>query len=280
MAFAPPLYIDTRTAAARSRFGLFDAADEVIPEDAGRFGNGIEYATACNINAALNPQACGEEFEYALTEGRPTATVAPIRVYAGFSCKAVGIDDATRVAEATQALNIGAPIVLERHLWTPAAAPVAGEPDELHLMGSDTVVLGGGTAVGFVAGVRLLEDYLSGEYGRQGVIHAPAGVSADAAYTQQVRWDNGKPVTVRGTRWAFGAYPYADPEGEAAAADTAWLVATGAVTLRQSPGAPRILGEYSESFDRSTNEVFAIATKTYVVAWECVTAAVLVNLTT
>ncbi len=279
MAFAPPLYIDTRTTAPRSRWGIIDAADEVVPENT-RFINGIQYPTQCRMNAALNSADCGDAFTYELGpdgDGRPVETVAPIRVYAGFTCRTVGLTPEDINREAEQALTNSGPVVLEQFLWTPAAAPVAGEPDQLHLMGPDTVILGGGTAVGFVHGVRLLEDYLAGEYGRTGVIHAPAGTSADAASHQQVRWDAGKPVTTRGTRWSWGAYPYADPEGVAAAANTAWMVATGAVSLRQTAG--RVLGDYAQQLDRSTNEVFAIATKTYVVAWECVTAAVLVNLT-
>lgn len=278
MAFAPPLYIDTRTTAPRSRWGIIDAADEVVPEDS-RFVNGIEHHTNCRMNAALNAADCGDAFTFDLGpdgDGRPSTTVAPIRVYAGFTCRSVGLSQAEVTREAEQALANSAPVVLEQYLWTPAAAPVAGEPDQLHLMGPDTVVLGGGTAVGFVKGVRLLEDYLATEYGRAGVIHAPAGTSADAAAAQQVRWDSGKPVTTRGTRWSWGAYPYADPEGVAAADNTAWMVATGAVTLRQT--AARVFGDYAEVLDRATNEVFAIATKTYVVDWECVTAAVLVNL--
>lgn len=284
MAFAPPLYIDTTTATApRSRWGLIDAADEVVPEDK-RFVNGIQFHTNCRMNAAINAADCGDAFEFDLGEtgdGRPTATVAPIRTYAGFTCRSVGLSQADILREAEQALVYSAPVLLERYLWTPAAAPVAGEPDQLHLMGPDTVILGGPAAVGLVAGVRLLEDYLAGEYGRRGVIHAPAGVSADLGAAQQVRWDSsdgGKPVTTRGTRWSWGAYPYTDPEGAPAAANTAWLVATGAVSLRQT--AARVFGDYQQVLDRATNEVFAIATKTYVVAWECVTAAVLVNLST
>lgn len=276
--FAPPLLIDTRTSAPRSRYGIIDAADEVVPEDR-RFVNGIEYQPSCRMNAALNAADCGEAFTFELGpdgDGRPTDTVAPVRVYAGFTCRSVGLsqDDINREAEA--ALTFSGPVALEQFLWSPAAAPVAGEPDQLHLMGPDTVILGGGTAVGFVHGLRLLEDYLGEQYGRTGVIHAAGGISADAAYNQQVRWESGKPLTTKGSRWCWGAYPYTDPEGDPVAANTAWLVGTGAMTLRQTPA--RVFGEYEQVLDRATNEVFAIATKTYVVAWECVTAAVLVNL--
>lgn len=278
MSYAPPLLIDIRTTAPRSRYGIIDAADEVVPEGA-RFVNGIEFHTNCRMNAALNTQDCGDAFEFEPGvdgDGRPVESVAPIRMYAGFTCRSVGLPQEDINREAEQALTNSAPVALERFLWTPAAAPVVGEPDQLHLMGPDTVILGGGTAKSFTGGVRLLEDYLAGEYGRVGVIHAPAGTSADAGLNQQLKWEAGKPLTQKGTRWSWGAYPYADPEGDAAAAGTAWMVATGAVSLRQT--AARVIGDYQQVLNRSTNEVFAIATKTYVVAWECVTAAVLVNL--
>lgn len=276
MAYAPPLYIDTRTAAPRSRYGLLDAADEVVPEDT-RFINGLEFQPACRVDVKLSAQDCGESFTYNLDDsnGIATDTVAPIRVYGGFTCRSVGLTQADIDRRAEEALAAGGPVALEKFLWTPAVAPVAGEPDQLHLMGPDTVVLAG-AAVSFVKGIRLLEDYLATEYGRVGVLHAPAGVSADAALAQQVRWESGKPVTTRGTRWSFGAYPYADPDGDPATANTAWIVATGAVTLRQTPA--RRITQYEQVLDRSTNEIFAIATKTYVVLWECVTAAVQVTL--
>ena len=275
MAFAPPLYVDTRTA-SRSRWGLIDAADEVLPED-GKFINGIWWYPDCLMNASVDARDCGDPAAFDLADGRPAVDAAPIHMYAGFVCRSVGMSEQEMGAAADKALQFSGPTALEAYLWSPPDTPAPDGPDQLRLMGPDTVILGGGTAVGFVAGVRLLEDYLATEYGRVGVIHAPAGTSADAGYTQQVRWENSKPVTQRGTRWSWGAYPYADPEGAAAAAGTAWMVATGAVTLRQT--AARTVSDFALTLDRSTNEVFALATKSYVVTWECVTAAVLVNLT-
>ncbi|HEY9414218.1 MAG TPA: hypothetical protein VIQ30_05630 [Pseudonocardia sp.] len=276
---APPLYIDLRTPAPRSRYGLLDAADPVVPEDP-KFVNGIEFEPLCLMNASVDPADCGPSEEYEFTDGRTLNTAAPIHIYAGFKCRAPGLTSEVLRREADAAMTFSGPTALEAYLWTPppAADPDPAAPQAMRLMSPDTVVLGGGTAVGLTKGLRLLEDYLTREYGRVGVIHAPAGVSTDAADRQQVRWESGRPVTTLGTRWSFGAYPYADPEGVAAAADTAWLVATGAVTLRQTPAT--VYSDYLQVLDRATNEVFALARKTYVVAWECVTAAVLVNLTT
>lgn len=279
MAFAPPLYIDTRTTVPAAPYGLLDAADQVVPEDPKVF-NGIEVRDDCRMNATLNASDCGDEFTFDLGDDGPgigAHTVAPVRLYAGFSCLSVGLTQDIYTREATAALTNSAPAALEKFLWTPAADHVDGEPDQLHLMGPDTVVLAGGDALSFVAGVRALEDYLAGHYGRVGVIHAPAGLSADAGLNQQVQWAAGKPVTTKGTRWSWGAYPYADPEGADADAGTAWMVATGAITLRQSP--VKVLTDMEHSINRANNQVFAIATKTYVVEWSCVTAAVLVTLT-
>lgn len=279
MAYAPPLYVDTRTA-PRSRWGLLDAADEVVPENP-RFINGVEWQPNCLFNASVNAADCGDPVTFGFGPGGngiPTTDAAPIHMYAGFICRSVGLSDDEVTARAESALARSGPTALEAYLWTPPDTPAPEGPAQLRLMGPDTVIVGDGvTPVSVVAGVRLLEDYLSTEYGGVGVIHAPAGVSADAGYAQQVRWENSKPVTQKGTRWSWGAYGYTGPEGAAAAAGTAWMVATGAVTLRQTPAAR--VGDYAESLDRTTNEIFALATKTYVVTWECVTAAVLVNLT-
>lgn len=278
---APPLYIDLRTPAPRSRYGLLDAADPVVPEDP-KFVNGIEFEPLCLMNASIDPADCTlpADFEYEFADGRTLESAAPIHIYAGFQCRAPGLTAEVLRREADAAMTYSGPTALETYLWTPPPAPDPdpAAPQHLRLMSPDTVVLGGGTAVGLTKGIRLIEDHLTREYGRTGVIHAPAGVSADAVAADQVRWESGRPVTTLGTRWSFGAYPYADPSGAAAAADTAWLVATGAVTLRQTPAT--VYSDYVQVLDRATNEVFALARKTYVVAWECVTAAVLVNLTT
>lgn len=275
--FAPPIYIDTR-AAPKSRYGIIDAADEVVPEDP-KWINGIEYRTACRMNATVYDQECNAEFVWELgdgTDGIPLTGVAPIRMYGGFTCRSVGLDQAEIDRQANEAVDNSASAALERYLWTPPDDPAPTGPDQLRLMGPDTVILNSGTAVGFVAAVRLLENYLVDNYGRVGVIHARAGLSADAGFYQQVRWDNAKPVTQKGTRWSWGAYGDTGPDGLAVAPGTAWMVATGAIALRQSRGTAHL--EFAQVLDRATNEVFAVATKTFLVSWECVTAAVLVTL--
>lgn len=277
---AVPIYVNAATA-PRSRFGIVDAADEVVPEDR-VFAGGLEFQPRCRFNATMDPADCLDPTPFDLGEdgdGRPVVTAEPIHLYAGFTCRTVGLEEDTTIAEARAALTNSASPAIERVLWTPAPAPPPGQAQRaMRLMGPDTVVLAGGTPVGLTKGVRLLEDYLSTHYGGVGVLHAPAGVSADIAAAHLVRWDNGRPVTARGTRWSWGAYPYADTAGTPAAADTAWLVATGHITLRRS--GVSVLGEYAQMVDRATNEIFAIARQSVVVAWECVTAAVAVSLTT
>jgi hypothetical protein len=277
--FAPPIYVDIRTA-PRSRYGLIDAADEVVPEDS-KWINGIEYNPACRLNATVYDQECNAEFAFDLGEngdGIPTVQVAPIRMYAGFICRSMSLTQPEIDRQANDALDNSSSAALERLLWTPPDDPAPAGPSQLRLMGPDTVILNAGDPVGFVAAVRILEDYLVDNYGRVGVIHARAGLSAEAGHRGQIRWENAKPVTQRGTRWSWGAYGDTGPDGDPVAAGTAWMVATGAVGLRQTKGTAHL--EFAEILDRTTNEVFAVASKTFVVAWECVTAAVLVTLET
>ena len=65
------------------------------------------------------------------------------------------------------------------------------------------------------------------------------------------------------------------PDGLDPAAGTAWLYATGPVMVRRSAMVgPRL----AEAHDRTTNDVFAIVERFYIVGWSCGAAAVSVQL--
>ena len=275
MAVAPALYVAAPTITP-ARYGLVSAADLVVESDP-HFANGVEFEQNPCGPAKLAPNECVTEPEDARTvdDGIDLVESGPITVYNGFTCRAVGVDEAQMLDRARKALAGGEWAAVEKAVWS------LGDP--LRLM-NDGAVEGAETevlttdAVSLVKGIGLLEEHLGEQYGGVGVIHAPRAVAGFAAERRQIDVEAGHKVTTLGTRWSFGNYPNTGVDGVAAAVDTAWLVATGAVAVRRSEVKPKPVS-FAEAMNRRTNEIFAIAERTYVVSWECVQAAVLVNLT-
>ncbi|MDI9914365.1 hypothetical protein [Rhodococcus sp. IEGM 1379] len=262
MAVAPALYVAAPTLTP-SRFGLVTAADLVVPEDR-HFVNGVQFESNPSGPAKLTAAECLESPgpDRTVPDGIEVVEADPIIVYNGFTCRAVGVDESEMLDRARKALTGGEWAAVEK---------------ALPLMTADTDIFTT-TAVPLVKGIGLLEDHLTEQYGGVGVIHAPRHVAMFAAERRQIDVESGRKVTTLGTRWSFGNYPNTDADGDAAAVDTAWLVATGAVQVRRSEVKQRPV-TLADALDRRTNEVFAIAERTYVVSWETVQAAVLVNLT-
>jgi hypothetical protein len=262
VAVAPALYVAAPTLTP-SRFGLVTAAELVVPEDR-HFVNGVQFESNPSGPAKLTAAECLESPgpDRTVPDGIEVIEAGPIIVYNGFTCRSVGIDESEMLDRARKALTGGE--------W-------AAVENALPLMTADTDVFTT-AAVSLVKGIGLLEDHLHEQYGGVGVIHAPRHVAMFAAERRQIDVESGRKVTALGTRWSFGNYANTDVEGDAAAVDTAWLVATGAVQVRRSEVKQRPT-TLADALDRRTNEIFAIAERTYVPSWETVQAAVLVNLT-
>lgn len=267
MAVAPALYVAAPTVTP-SRFGLVSAADLVVPEDR-HFVNGVQFESNPSGPAKLAATDCLPEPgpDRTVPDGIEVVESDPIIVYNGFTCRAVGLDESEMLDRARKALTGGEWAAVENAVWS----------SDSGLMNADTDILTT-AAVPLVKGIGLLEDHLYEQYGSVGVIHAPRHVAMFAAERRQIDVESGRKVTTLGTRWSFGNYPNTDAASAPAAVDTAWLVATGAVQVRRSEVKQRP-ATLADALDRRTNEVFAIAERTYVPSWEAVQAAVLVNLT-
>lgn len=255
-----------------ARYGLGTAAEQAIEN--GRINSGIAWEPNPCGPAHIDPALCGEApTERELVDGIGLDSAAPIVVYAGFTCRAVGLSEQQMLDRATRSLATEW-VALEQAVWgTTALRLMNDEP------GEETVVLSP-TPVSLARGLGLLEAHLGASYGGIGVVHAPRQVAAHAASAQLITTEPGRLTTVLGNRWAFGAgYANTGPDGTPAAAGTAWLVVTGAATYRRTPITHRP-GRMQEAFNRGTNEIRAVAERTYVIAWDdCVRAAVPITLT-
>lgn len=286
MAVAPPIYVQA-PAITPSRYGLLDVADLVVESDP-HFLNGVEFETPPCGPAKLAASECfpppadpgdTDPRLRTLDEGRPLVQSGPVVVYHGFACKAGAMDTPEYLNLARAALTGGESTAVERAVWSGTSD--GGDTSRMllgpmALMGAGTDVITSG-AVSLLAGIGLLEEYISDNYGGVGVLHAPRKVSPYAAAAQQIRWESSKPVTTVGTKWSFGAYPNTSVDGGELGPNDAWIVGTGRVLMRRSEVKGRPMN-FSEAFDSTTNEVFSIAERTYVTAWECFTVAAQVSL--
>ncbi|MGY4103422.1 hypothetical protein ACW2Q0_28245 [Nocardia sp. R16R-3T] len=278
---APPMIVPAPTQTP-ARFGLQSAAD-MLADYAPHMRLGVAWEPPPCGPAHVDPAKCGDaptDRDANLVDGIGLDTADPITVYAGFTCRSVGLTEQDIEARATAALATEW-VAVEQAVWADTylrlmrdeATPGADDPVNTPVLAEDPVNI--------TRAVGLLEAFLGANYGGIGVIHAPREVAAHAATAQLVTESAGRLLTPLGNRYAFGSgYPNTGPDGTAAAAGTAWLVVTGAVNYRRSVVTSRRSTSPREYFDPADNSVRLVAERTYLVSWDdCVRAAVPVTLT-
>ncbi|QMU22071.1 hypothetical protein [Gordonia rubripertincta] len=270
MPVGPPVYVARQTPPEAPRFGLLSIAS--MPTDGGDRAvySGIEYDLPPAPKATGSPTDCVDvpADPIDLDRGHPTTTAMPLRAWAGFECSAVGLDAAEIDAYARAKLAAAESPFLEAELWSEA------DPS---LMSPDTVVVED-TAVPLEVGIGLLEGWLRAEYGGVGALHIPRVLAAVADHKSVLHASGSKLTTLVGTPASLGNYPATGPDGDPAAAGTYWIVASGDVVARRGevkvhttqPGA---------RLDWRRNNIQGIAERSYVISFDDVTSAVLVNLT-
>lgn len=234
-------------------------------------------ATATGTTAAAIGPEAGYQGDLVVpsgAEGVPLEAADAFTVYAGFKCSLVGRSLVDAQSRAEAALAFGESRAVEYAYWT------GSEGNDPHLADAAVAdVLGGGTAQDPVCALGLLEGYLAKEYGGTGLIHSPVELASPWS-ERFVAGSNRRIETHLGTPIAFGGgYSEANtgPDGTAAPAGTYWAYATGAVAIWRG-GVSFEPQPTSQAFDRKTNTVELLASRTYVVSHQCVTAAVLVTL--
>lgn len=206
-------------------------------------------------------------------------------VYARFDCSPIGLGTDEINSVARDALERIESRQVETAFWTGTAGGQSVVFPRLaastEVLDSDGIVLQSAASVCITGadiahGLGELEQCLADCYAGQGVIHVPASVlpTMDAWGLVQARGD--RLVTRAGNRVVVGGgYPGTGPAGQAAAAGTSWIYATGAVFgYRGSVFATRL----AQSFDRAENSIQMLAERTYVLGFECCLLAALVNL--
>lgn len=266
MPVAPPVYVEAAPTLNPPRYGLLSAA-ELVPWDDPHLHNGVEYTPNPNGVAGFEAVDCVNvpADPRDLPDGIPTDIADPVIVYGGFTCRSVGITDTILQSQARARLAAGDVAAVESRIWD--ATP--------HSLTTATEVLDT-TPVSLPIAVGLLEEWFAQRYGGTPVIHAPRKLGALVGSKNLAQRETSKLTTPLGSVWAFGNYPGTPPASETGT--DVWIVATGQVQVRRSD-ITVLGGSMQSALHRTTNTVTAVAHRTYVVAYDNISAAIPITLT-
>lgn len=191
----------------------------------------------------------------------------PVTAYAGFECSAVGMSFEEFQQAAMDQLIRGEQFTLEQHFMTQWLANANHTTDLTPAAG----------AVHIVNGVGILESWLAGEYGGQGLIHAPIGTASLLGMHRQIKGDSVEecPETwagngvVLGAGYAANVGPAVPPAVPAPApAGEAWLYITPPMRIRRD-SRNLVQSQRRQAFDTRTNDQRALAETTFVPEVAC-----------
>jgi hypothetical protein len=217
-----------------------------------------------------------------------TAIGLPFQVVAGIKAGAFPYDAAEVERRARVRLADNSQYVAEQAFWG-GNNDVQAALNRSELNGGSgilDVTPTPGTAVTLEYGVGLLEDALA-QYSYPGVFHCRPIVTPylverqlSPIPTREARGISGLQYTPMGNVWSFGrGYTGRKPTDDTVtpAAGTAYIVATGAVTVWRDPAI--YVSPPERTFDRSGNAWQTTAQQAYAITVDCVAFFVLVNLT-
>ncbi|WP_428950958.1 hypothetical protein [Streptomyces sp. cg35] len=273
--YAALVQVQQPTPQAR-RYGLYSAA--TVTDERVRQAYATWTTDTCaegDYWALCDPERPGLEdgnAETKRTDQPRWDTAWPIGLYAGLACGDLNTEDIDRRVRAR--LDAAEERLIERALWSDRAGILPS------LKSDRAVVLAGADAPapGITEAVALLEEALGGATSELGVLHAPRRLAASARARNLANPDGPRLKSPLGVPWAFGSgYSLTGPDGTATPG-TAWIYATGQVTVRRDsvqvlPGThPRTAG----FFDPPSNTHYAIAERIVLVTFDCPLFAVAV----
>lgn len=252
------------------KYGLLSVAE--IPTDTDpHWVAGVEYWPPVKPFAAATDIECLDvDDEYVpreIPEGFPAGLADAFQVHSGAQCKIVGITLEELRARALASLGAAEGPYVERRLWSDTSPAI---------MSAGTEVVAG-TAKSLALAVGELEGWLYTDYASVGAIHLPRKLAAEAGRLNLVTAEGGTMRTKLGTPVVFGDYPGTGPTGQAPAAGQLWIAATGDLTVWRTP--PEVLTDNDSAWvDVRTNTGTAIVTRDYMVAFDDLAGAALVEL--
>lgn len=282
----PRLYVPA-PAAIKLPFGLFSVADFIDSSDP-HWETGIVYQPdTCGIPDtypscfSADGESPAEESPggpKTFNEGVPSVEGYPFTVYTTAQCSPFGSFYEEAIQRTRNWLTNGAERAAEGEIANRAVSGGAG------LTGPNTVDITPtpGTPVTITQGIALLEQYIGANGAGQGtVLGARRDVLIGLSDHAIVHPTPGQQTLYTGLNTPVAALGGFDgrtgPAGEAAGTDEAWLFALGSrPRVRRSDvfSVPR-----ENSLNLGNNDLTALSEQTFVITWECFTAAILVQST-
>lgn len=280
----PLLYVPA-PAAIKLPFGIFSVADFIESDDP-HWETGVVYQPAtCGIPEVYPSCFSADEESPAeespggpktFREGVPSVEGHPFTVYTTAQCSPFGSFYDEAIQRTRDWLANGAERAVENEI---ALRVVSGGEA---LTGANTVDITPtpGTPVTVTQGLALLEEYIGVNGSGQGTILgnrrdilvgiSDLSISAPTPGQQTLYTGLNTPVAALG-----GFDGRTGPDGTPAGAGESWLFALGSrPRVRRSDvfSVPR-----ENSLNTGTNDMTALSEQTFVVTWECFTAAILVD---
>lgn len=267
-------------------YGILSPAVTVITEQSEDWINGFQYETTdaqakVEISTIVGANPPVDYVAIEPVPGAPTVrNYYPFMVTASVRASTMGTKIDQVQAAAENALEIVMQKAIEIEFWKGTAAQaLTAENDNRYLshVEATDVTPTPGTAIKVKYGQALLEQALgNGTIGSRGTLHAPLLIASAMAAGDR----DGALTTGLGNTVVAGAgYSNTGPDGEVAPTGTAWMYATGPVTVHLGP-MPTITPEkMSQAVNVSKNEIEFFVDRPAAVTWSTTPLyAVLVNL--
>lgn len=260
-------------------FGLFSVATMVPSDQDPHWQAGVQWeSVACGPSGIYSDCSCNfPATTKTYVAGTPLVVATPFTVYGSFSCSPIGRqDDAFDRARAH--LYAGEERAVELAIAT-QTTHTSQALNSTTTVDITPVIAAVHTPVTVSQGVAMLESYIGAHASGQGVILANRRevtlmgrdhVLLDPKPSDSVLYT--KLLTPIGAMGGFDGKT--GPSATAAAVGNAWLFALGGRPIVRRSDVLMVTGQLEDSLNRSNNNLNILAERTYVVGWDCFTAAI------
>lgn len=267
-------------------YGILSPAVTVITEENDSWLGGFQYSTTDAGTTVTIEPVIGADLDagYTIVEADPDEPVLreyyPFLVKAYVSASTIGTNLRELQDLADAALDTVMQKAIETEFWTGKLSKKLEESSGNRYLSRDaaTDVTPAGKAVKPKYGLALLEQALgNGTIGSTGVIHAPLLIAGALGASDK----DGALTTALGNKVVAGAgYSNTSPKGEVAPTGSAWMYATGPVTVRIGATNNITSEALSEVIETEKNKVEFYVDRPAAVTWSTTPLyAVLVDLT-
>lgn len=265
-ALIPPVLIEPPPPPPRA-YGLFDVALGPMPFPAVEAeGGGIMYVPdTCVSDVILYSLNCPPVSGSKTFAGIDTAVSgAPFTVITSYTCGSVGYSFAEIEQRLRTRMTLREQTAVEQRVW--AGWNPSNGLGSMPGLFADAVNVGASACL--TQAVALLEQALSDNGIMGGIIHARPFLAPYMAARHLIQKGPGRTITTPyGTPVVFGdGYPGTNPAGGGVTATSEVMYASGRIVLWSGDTQIPPIGE---TMNRSTNQITALAEKTFVAAMEC-----------